>query len=48
MDESNLTDNAIVEDMWNEINSTISPFTFSVDNTIKQIDADVDHLFVSS
>ena len=48
MDASNLTDNAVFEDVWNEINSTISPSIFSVDNTIKQIDADADHLFLSS
>lgn len=45
MDASNLTDDAVVEDVWNRTNGPHLPFIFSVDNTSKQNDAEADHLF---
>lgn len=45
MDASNLTDDAVVEDVWNRTNGAHLPFIFSVDNTSTQNNAEADHLF---
>tara|TARA_R100000781_G_scaffold94684_1_gene58989 strand:+ start:1133 stop:2152 length:1020 start_codon:yes stop_codon:yes gene_type:complete len=45
MDASNLSDDAIIEDVWNRTNGKHLPFIFSVDNTSTGNNSEADHIF---
>ena len=45
IDASNLSDDAIIEDVWNRTNGRHLPFIFSVDNASAGNNAEADHIF---